>query len=99
MAWYRSEYQCYRCNYEWDDEWSSICDDECPACGARNASAVLSEDLTRVVEHQDNCFVVYFSPEDAEDRPKYVIVGRFLTLGLAAAFAEAYSSDQVRLSA
>jgi DNA-directed RNA polymerase subunit RPC12/RpoP len=30
---FRNEYRCDDCNEEWEDTWSSACDDECPKCG------------------------------------------------------------------
>jgi hypothetical protein len=99
MAWFRNEYQCYRCSCEWEDEWSAQCDDDCPECGARHASPVESEDLTVIVEEEDNCFVVYFSPEHADYDPAYMPVGRFLTSDLAKAFAAVYEPDQFPLCA
>lgn len=99
MAWFRNEYQCYRCEYEWEDEWSAQCDDDCPSCGARHASPVESEDFTTIVEDEGDFFVVYYSGEEAEDRPDYVAVGRFLTSDLARAFAAAYEPDQINLCA
>jgi rubrerythrin len=29
-------YRCSECQHEWEDEWSSGCNDECPDCGARD---------------------------------------------------------------
>jgi DNA-directed RNA polymerase subunit M/transcription elongation factor TFIIS len=37
-------YHCERCDHEWEDVWSSMCDDDCPACGARHMSPYKSED-------------------------------------------------------
>ena len=99
MAWFRNEYQCYRCSCQWEDEWSARCDDDCPECGARHASPVDGQDLTTVVEEEEGCFVVYFSPDDADDRPGYLPVGRFLTADLAKAVATVYDSGQIALCA
>jgi hypothetical protein len=30
MAWYRNYYKCARCGRDWPDEWSRMCDDDCP---------------------------------------------------------------------
>jgi len=38
MAWFRNHYTCARCGKEWSDEWSAMCDDDCPRCGARHMS-------------------------------------------------------------
>jgi hypothetical protein len=98
MAWFRSEYQCYRCNCEWEDEWSAGCDDDCPACGARHISASKSDDLTTVIDREGDCFVVCYSPENASDAPEYVAVGRFLSSDLAEQFATVYAPGQIALS-
>ena len=34
MAWFLNFYRCDRCSRVWKDEWSCMCDDECPHCGA-----------------------------------------------------------------
>jgi rubrerythrin len=39
-----NHYRCPTCRYEWTDEWSSTCDDDCPSCGARHISPRHSED-------------------------------------------------------
>ena len=44
MTWFRNHYQCARCGYEWTDEWSATCDDDCPQCGARHMSPYKSDD-------------------------------------------------------
>lgn len=31
---YLNYYRCDECDVEWTDEWSCMCDDECPSCGA-----------------------------------------------------------------
>lgn len=41
---YRNEYECPRCGYEWQDEWSCMCDDRCPQCNL-SCSPVDSEEL------------------------------------------------------
>ena len=45
MAWFRNYYRCARCAYEWTDEWSAMCDDDCPHCGARHMSPYKSAEL------------------------------------------------------
>jgi hypothetical protein len=30
---FRNFYHCPKCDEEWEDEWDSTCDDECPNCG------------------------------------------------------------------
>jgi len=44
MALFRNYYRCARCSHEWTDEWSAMCDDDCPHCGARHMSPYKSED-------------------------------------------------------
>jgi len=40
-----NHYRCYRCEHAWTDEWSAMCDDDCPKCGARHCSPLRSEEL------------------------------------------------------
>lgn len=28
-----NHYHCDDCDVDWSDEWSCMCDDECPSCG------------------------------------------------------------------
>ena len=52
MAWYRNHYRHDDCakepGVEWDDDWSSMSNDQCPACGTKeiepHASTTLSTD-------------------------------------------------------
>ena len=46
MAWFLNLYKCDRCRRRWADEWSCMCDDECPHCGARDMTPYESEELT-----------------------------------------------------
>ena len=46
MAWFLNFYKCGRCRRDWTDEWSCMCDDECPHCGARDMTPYKSEELT-----------------------------------------------------
>jgi len=39
-----NHYYCPDCNIEWDDEWDSTCDDECPEC-RKEYSPYKSEDI------------------------------------------------------
>ena len=48
-----------------------MCDDDCPHCGARHSSPDESDDLTTLVEAEAGKFVLYYSPETAEDKPDY----------------------------
>jgi hypothetical protein len=86
MAWFRNYYRCARCNYEWPDEWSCMCDDDCPHCGARHMSPYESDDLTKVIEKDRDEFVVLWSPETAKDDPAYCELGRFSSRADAEAF-------------
>lgn len=71
MAWFRNRYNCDRCGGEWFDEWSCMCDDDCPHCGARHMSPSDSEDLTTVIVPQGDEFVVLQSPDSAGYYPDY----------------------------
>jgi hypothetical protein len=86
MAWYRNHYQCARCDHEWSDEWSCMCDDDCPDCGARHMSPCDSDDLTEVIEKEGKEFVVLWSPETAGHDPAYRELGRFSSQAEAEAF-------------
>lgn len=37
MPWFENHYKCSDCGEEWQDQWSAMCDDECPSCGTDNA--------------------------------------------------------------
>lgn len=74
MAWYRNHYHCGDCSTDWKDEWSCCCDDECPNCGSRNWSPTSSDDLTLVVELQEERFAIFESPISAADKPRYAPV-------------------------
>jgi len=89
MAWYRNYYRCARCDYEWPDEWSCTCEDDCPSCGARHMTPYESEDLTEVIEQDGDQFVVLRSPETAEYYADYCELGRFATRAEADAFLAA----------
>jgi hypothetical protein len=86
VAWYRNYYKCARCNHEWPDEWSCMCDDDCPCCGARHMSPYDSDDLTEVIAKEGNEFVVLRSPETAGHGANYRELGRFSTRARAKAF-------------
>jgi predicted nucleic acid-binding Zn-ribbon protein len=42
---YRNFYRCDDCGHEWQDEWSCMCDDDCPECGSRHWTPYESEDV------------------------------------------------------
>ena len=90
MAWFLNYYDCDRCNREWTDEWSCMCDDDCPHCGARHMCPTKSEDLTVLIEQEGEEFVVLRSPDTAEHDPDYCEVGRFPTRSKAEAFLAEY---------
>ena len=80
MAWFRNYYRCEECRYEWDDEWSAMCDDDCAQCGARHMSPYDSDDLTEIIEEREGQFLVYRSPASAEHYPNYERIAKFPTL-------------------
>jgi DNA-directed RNA polymerase subunit RPC12/RpoP len=86
MAWYRNHYVCARCDREWEDEWSCMCDDDCPNCGARHMSPYDADNLTFVVERDGAEFVVLHSPGSAEHCPSYGEIARFKSRKKAEAF-------------
>jgi hypothetical protein len=54
MAWFNNHYECARCGGAWSDEWSCMCDDDCPHCGARHMTPTESDDLTEISDVQDS---------------------------------------------
>jgi len=86
MAWFLNHYLCERCDSSWSDEWSCMCDDDCPRCGARHMSPFKSDDLTTIIEVENSLFVVRWSPETAEHGPSYCDLGSFPTRRQAEAF-------------
>ena len=86
MAWFLNLYKCDRCRRRWADEWSCMCDDECPHCGARDLTPYNSEDLTELIEQDASEFVALRSPASAEHDPDYCEVGRFPTRAKAEEF-------------
>jgi predicted nucleic acid-binding Zn-ribbon protein len=86
MAWFCNYYTCARCGYTWTDEWSCMCDDDCPECGARHMSPHDSDDLTEVIVPDGDEFVVLWSPETAGHDPDYCELGSFSSRAQAEAF-------------
>ena len=86
MAWFLNYYTCDRCSSIWTDEWSCMCDDDCPHCEARHMSPHRSDDLTTVIEAEGEAFVVLWSPESAEHGPDYCELGSFPTYERAETF-------------
>jgi DNA-directed RNA polymerase subunit RPC12/RpoP len=76
MAWFNNHYECARCGYEWSDEWSCTCDDDCPHCGARHMTPLYSDDLTEVSEVSNDVLVLLRSSDSAEHAPDYREVAR-----------------------
>ncbi len=82
MAWYRNIYECSECGTEWEDEWSCMCDDECPECGVDHSPAH-SEDISAYSEANRNGMIdIYYSPREAEHSPDYELLAtvRFRSL-------------------
>ena len=77
MAWFLNHYECSECDYRWQDEWSCMCDDLCPICGAKDNSPVDSNNLTEIVETTEQAFVLLRSSDRAEHHPDYYEVARF----------------------
>ena len=86
MAWFLNYYICERCDATWTDEWSCMCDDDCPHCGARHMSPRKSDDLTELIKRQGHEFVVLWSPETAEHSPDYRELASFPTREQAEAY-------------
>jgi hypothetical protein len=76
MAWFRNQYVCEECEESWEDEWSCCCDDDCPHCGARHMEPVDSIDLTEVIEECQGEFLVFISPDSAEDAADYELIAK-----------------------
>jgi hypothetical protein len=89
MAWYCNYYKCARCDYEWQDEWSCTCDDDCPECGARHMTPYDSDDLTEVISEEGGEFIVLRSPKTAGHCANYYEIGRFPTRAQAKTFLAA----------
>lgn len=79
MAWFRNNYKCASCGRKWSDEWSCMCDDDCPHCGARHMSPYNSADLTELIEDRGIEFVVLRSSDEAEHDPDYIEIAKFPT--------------------
>src|ERR1700732_729988 len=98
MAWFRNHYKCDRCDGEWVDEWSSICDEDCMLCGARHMSPYDSDDRTEVIDRRRDLFVVIKSPVSAGHTPDYADVAGFASLKLAEAYLRAMSPSHRRVT-
>jgi hypothetical protein len=88
MAWFRNYYKCDRCRSKWSDEWSCMCDDDCPHCGARHMSPYESDDLTEIIEEDGGTFIVLRSRDTAEHAPDYCELAKFATREQAQSYLE-----------
>jgi predicted nucleic acid-binding Zn-ribbon protein len=93
MAWFLNVYRCARCTRIWTDEWSCMCDDDCPHCGARHMSPCHSEDMTEFIAREAGEFVAIRSPDTAEHDPDYRELGRFPTRAKAEEFLAEYEES------
>lgn len=94
MAWFRNYYRCAECLKEWEDEWSCMCDDDCPHCGARHMSPYDRDDLTEIIEEREDEYVVYRSPSTAEHYPNYERIAIFPTLEQAEIYLKLRSTER-----
>jgi DNA-directed RNA polymerase subunit RPC12/RpoP len=51
---FENHYVCPECKGEWRDRWDSMCDDDCPHCGARHITPTESVDLREVEGASDD---------------------------------------------
>jgi hypothetical protein len=62
----------YHCNVQWDDEWSCMCNDECPVCHheiepyASSSYVVHNANVERMANDEALCCVVCGDAECAE---------------------------------
>ncbi len=94
MSWFINHYLCERCQNKWEDEWSAMCEDDCPRCGARHMEPYDSTDLTLVIEKDEGGFIVLKSLDVAEDAPAYKILIDFATREEAERFLNRDSPDE-----
>ena len=69
-------YECDECDCRWQDEWSCMCDDECPNCGARDMSPIESDDLTEIIEKRGEYIIFLLSSDQAEHDADYREIAR-----------------------
>ena len=45
--WFRNYYECSNpnCEADWSDDWTAMCDDDCPKCGQRAITPYYSEEI------------------------------------------------------
>ena len=94
MAWFRNYYRCEQCRSEWEDEWSSMCEDDCPTCGSRHMTPYDGDDLTRIIEEREGEFIVYRSPATAEHYPNYERIAKFPTLKQAKIYVRLHPAQR-----
>ena len=93
MAWFRNYYLCERCDSPWSSDWSCMCDDDCPRCGARHMSPFDSDDLTAIIRAHADAFLVLHSPDAAENLPIYQEIASFKRREHAEEFIECVLRD------
>jgi hypothetical protein len=77
VAWYNNQYVCPECSAVWDSDWSCGSDDQCPECEESDITPVSKQDLTVVVKpNSDGSWTIWQSSPEAEDDPRYEMVGR-----------------------
>lgn len=75
LAWYLNRYVCPDCKEVWDDAWSAMSDDTCPSCESEDISPVSSDDLSVIVErNEDGDYEVLVSSDAAHEEPKYLVL-------------------------
>lgn len=75
MAWYVNIYECSECGIVWEDEWSCMCDDECPSCQSSDHSPMDFEDRSAFVEREpDGTYSIYYSPPTADHDADYQLL-------------------------
>jgi hypothetical protein len=77
MAWFLNQYRCEDCGLKWEEEWSATCDDDCPHCGSRHMEPYDSVDMTEIIRALKGKFLVYKSPDSAENSADYELIAEF----------------------
>jgi hypothetical protein len=81
VAWFENNYLCPECGAVWDSEWSCACNDECPDCETGDITPVFSREMTISVEPVgDGVWMIWQSPENADDDPDYQVVGTLVSM-------------------
>jgi len=71
MAWFLNFYKCDILQAYMTDQWSCMCDDDCPHCGARHMSPYDSEELTTADRRGRQGIRGVLVAEKAEHDPDY----------------------------